>query len=107
MARSGDTLLRIINCLKPLGKPARGATESEQHREHIHREAHCLIYDTAVEINIRIQFSRDEILILQRDALQFQRDIQERITAGFGQYVLGQGAASAKSKFLSLPYPLE
>src|SRR5581483_2013454 len=43
------------------------------------REAHRLQRDARIEVDIRIELLLDEILILERDALELHRDVQERI----------------------------
>src|SRR5688572_7909353 len=42
LARAADLLGRVLDHLLPLGDPADGAGEREQHREHRGREAHRL-----------------------------------------------------------------
>src|SRR3546814_892576 len=56
-------------------------------REHRRRETHRLQRDARIEIDIRIELLFDEILVRQRNALEFNGDLQHRIVlvAKFGQ----------------------
>src|SRR3972149_10967448 len=67
---AGDLLLRIGEHLLPLSQPAGGAADGEENREHVDRKAHRLVDDARVEIHVRIEFSLDEVLILERDSLE-------------------------------------
>ena len=62
--------------LLPLGQPAHCARDGEHHGEHFRREAHGLVDDAGVEVHVGIELALDEVLVLERDPLQFQRDVQ-------------------------------
>src|SRR3989304_7095588 len=49
LPRPRDLLLRVLDHLPPLRQPPRRAGDGEQHREHLHREAHPLIDYSRVE----------------------------------------------------------
>ena len=72
---------RILDHLLPLGDPADGARDGEQHREHVGREAERLQRDARIEVDIRIELLLDEVVVRQRDALELERDLQDRIVA--------------------------
>src|SRR5438046_533558 len=77
LPRSRDLLIRVENHLFPLRNPARRARNREQHREHRDREAHGLVDQPRVEIDVRIQLPVDEVIILERDAFEFERDVEQ------------------------------
>ena len=79
LARAADLLARILDHLFPLRDPADGAGEREQHREHRGREAHRLQRDARIEIDVRIELLLDEVVVRQRDALELDRDLEQRI----------------------------
>src|SRR6266508_3555290 len=82
LARAGDLLLGVAQQLGPLRQPADRARDGEQHREHLRRQLHGLVDDTRVEIDVRVQLTRYEVLILQRDSLQLDCDIDQRVATG-------------------------
>src|SRR5437016_3824767 len=82
LPRARDLLIRVLQHLLPLRQPARNAWNREEHREHVHRELHGLVDEAGVEVDIRIQLALDEVVVFQRDAFQFQSDVQQRIGAG-------------------------
>ncbi len=77
LARAADLLLGVFDHFLPLGDPADGAGDREQRREHRRREAHRLQRDARIEIDVRVQLLLDEVVVLQRDALKFHRDLQD------------------------------
>lgn len=52
-----------------MSKPSDNSRDHEKDGEHISREAHCFVNDTAVEIDIWIEFSFDEVWIAQGNLL--------------------------------------
>src|SRR3954463_9527649 len=81
LPRAGDLLVLVEQHLLPLREPARGARDGEQDREHVDREPHGLVDQARVEIDVRIELPLDEVLVLEGDALELQRDVEERIAA--------------------------
>ena len=77
LARTADALLGILDHFLPLRDPADGARDSKQHGEHRHREAHGPQRDTRIEVDVRIKFLLDEVVVLQRDALQLHGNFQD------------------------------
>ena len=45
------------------------------------RKAHRLIDQPRIEIDVGIELARDEVLVLQRDPLELERDVEQRIPA--------------------------
>src|SRR5450759_2772155 len=71
-----DLLLLVAQHLFPLCEPARRPRHGEQHREEIRRERHRTVDESRVEVDVRVQLARDEVVIRQRDALELQCDLQ-------------------------------
>ena len=69
----------ILDHLVPLRDPADGARDREEHGEHRRREAQRLQRDARIEVDVRIELLLDEILVGQRDPLQLQRDVEQRV----------------------------
>src|SRR5262249_37446867 len=85
LPRPRDFLLRIDEHFLPLGDPSGRARNGEEHGEELDREAHRLVNQSRVEVDVRIELAGDEVLVLEGDALQFQRDFEERILASHGE----------------------
>ena len=79
LARPPDAALRIFDHLQPLGDPAHGAGDGEHDREHVGGQSQRLQDDAGIEIDIREELALDEIVVFQRDALQFHRQLQQRL----------------------------
>ena len=62
--RPADLHVRILDHLGPLRDPADSARHREQHGEHRGWEAHRLQDDPGIEIDIRVQLSRDEVIVV-------------------------------------------
>src|SRR4029077_3325899 len=52
-------------------------------------ESHRLINQARIEIDVRIELARHEVLVLQRNPLELERDLEERILAGYGEDDVG------------------
>src|ERR1700692_4840458 len=75
LARARDFLLGIEQHLFPLRDPAAGARNREEDGEHGHPEAHGLIDQASIKIHVGIKLAGDEVVVLQGDALAFERDV--------------------------------
>jgi hypothetical protein len=45
------------------------------------REAHRLVDDARIEIDVRVELALDEIVVVERDLLELHRDFQQRMIA--------------------------
>src|SRR5262249_55053145 len=70
LPRPRDFLLRIDEHFLPLGDPSGRARNGEEHGEELDREAHRLVNQSRVEVDVRIELAGDEVLVLEGDALQ-------------------------------------
>src|SRR5687767_5762914 len=59
LARTRDLLIGIAEHFLPLRQPAGHARNREQHREDAGREAHGLIDQTGVEVDVRVELALD------------------------------------------------
>src|SRR5262252_5341014 len=79
LGRPPDLLLGILEHLLPLGEPARRARNREEHREGRGRDPERLVDQAGVEVDVRVELALDEVLILERDPLELERDVEERV----------------------------
>ena len=86
MARPCDPAVRVGHDFLVVGDPAGHAADGEHHGEHVQRDADGAHDDAAVEIDIRIEFSGNEIIVVQGDVLEFFGDVQQ----GVGLVELGE-----------------
>src|SRR3990172_8503376 len=73
----------------PLGEPADGAGNREQDGEHLDREAHRLVHDAGVEVDVGVELVLDEVVVLKGDALEFEGDVQQGIAPGYLEHLIG------------------
>src|SRR5208282_1328178 len=90
LARPRDRLLGVAHHLRPLRHPARGPRNREQHREHRHRESHRLVDDTRIKVDVRIELVGDEVLVFERDMLQLDRDVDQRVLSCNFEHFVGE-----------------
>src|SRR5262249_43472550 len=76
LPRPRDLLLRVAQHLLPLGDPPGQPAEREEHREVVGRVAHRLVDQARVEVDVRVELARDEVLVLERVPLELERDLQ-------------------------------
>ena len=67
LARPADLVFRVADHLVELGNPANGAGQGEDRREQADRDADGALDDAGIEIHVRVELARDEILVLQRN----------------------------------------
>src|SRR5581483_3588182 len=89
LARASDLLLRVLDPLEPLGEPARRARDREHDREHRDRQAERLVDQSRVEVDVRVELAAHEVLVLERDLLELERDVEQRVAAGDLEDVVG------------------
>ncbi len=65
--------------LVPVGDPADGAGDGEDHGEHVHRDADRLHDDAGVEVHVRVELLVDEVGVGECNALQLHGDVEQRI----------------------------
>ena len=67
----------------PVGDPAGESPDGEHHGEHVRRDAHGAVEDTRVEVHVRVELARDEVVVLQGGFFELDGDIQERVVHVF------------------------
>src|SRR5437763_7098325 len=83
-----DLLIRVLQHLLPLREPAADARNRKHYRKHFHRDIQRLVDQAGVEVDVRVELALDEVLVLERDLLQLQRDVEQRVLAGDFEYVV-------------------
>src|SRR3954464_11326200 len=79
LARPRDLLLLVLDHLQPLGDPAARSRDREQHGEHADRHLQRLVDEPGVEVDVRVELAVDEVVVLERDLLELQRDVPQRV----------------------------
>src|SRR5262249_13676865 len=89
LARTRDLLLRVVEHLDPLRRPARPAARGEEDRGPPDRQAPRLVDQARVEVHVRIELATDEVVVRQRGLLDGDRNVEERVRAGDAEQVVG------------------
>src|SRR5690349_23674341 len=79
LARAADLVFRIGDHLLPLRDPADGAREGEDAGKHRHRDAEGALDDARIEVDVRIQLAAHEVVVLERDLLERERQLEDAI----------------------------
>jgi hypothetical protein len=90
LARPHDLLLGVGHHLGPLRHPARRARDGEEHRKHLDREAHGVVDEGRVEVDVREEVARGEPVVVQHDLLELPRHGQQRRRSDLGVDLVGQ-----------------
>src|ERR1039457_1543075 len=61
--------------------PARGARNRKHYREHGTRNPDCAVDDSRIEIDVWIQLTGYEVFVVERDLLESQRQLEQRVVA--------------------------
>src|SRR5690606_18893715 len=81
LAGTADLGGRGVDHLAPLGDPAGQPADREQDGEHVGREAHRLVDQAGVEVDVRVELALDEVVVLEGGLLQLHRQVQQRVAA--------------------------
>src|SRR5271157_2321552 len=102
LPRPRDLLLRVLDQFVPLRHPAGCAWNREQHSKHLRLEAHGLVNDPRVKVDIGIELAGDEIVVLEGDALELQSNVDPLVASGNFEHFVGDGLddLSARVKVL-------
>src|SRR5215210_4942205 len=76
LTRPGDRLLVVVDELEPLSDPARGTRDGEDDREHLRRHADRLVDQARVVVDVRVQLSLGEELVVERPLLELRGDLE-------------------------------
>ena len=79
LPRTTDSSGFVLTDLAIICDPARHTSYGKHYREHFQRDSDGSHHDAAVEINIWVELSLDEVGIVQGGLLEPQRDVQQRI----------------------------
>lgn len=60
-----DVIFRVVQKFNPMGNPSSNSWNCKENWVHVSGETHSPVDETTVEIYIRIEFSRDKVLIFK------------------------------------------
>merc|ERR1711991_1227924 len=63
----------------PLGNPSRQSSQGKHDGKHVFRDADCSVDNAAVEIDVRVEFSLDEVFIGEGNFLQSTGKVEQGI----------------------------
>ena len=102
LPRARDLLSRSFSisshCAIQPGQPA----EREEDREVVGRVAHRLVDQARVEVDVRVELAADEVLVLERDPLQLERDLELRVDARLGEDLVGDLLDQLRARVVAL-----
>ena len=81
LSRSVDVVLGVVEELGPVSDPADDTGNCEEDGVHVGGEAHGSVNKAAVEIDVGVEFSGDEILVLEGDLFQLKGDLDQGLLA--------------------------
>src|SRR5437016_4116005 len=76
LARPADLVLGVRHHFVELRDPAHRARQREDRGEKLHRDADRLLHDAGIEVDVRIELARHEIIVLERDLLERHRELE-------------------------------
>src|SRR5579859_2896557 len=79
LPRPADLVFGIGDHLLPLCYPADGAREREDAGEHGDRDAERALHDARIEVDVRVELAAHEVVVLQRDALELDRQLEQAV----------------------------
>src|SRR4051812_15040955 len=82
LARPRDFLLGVDDHLQPLGDPPARAPDREHDREHRDRQVEGLVEQARVEVDVRVELARGEVVVVERALLELGGDLEQRALAG-------------------------
>src|SRR4029453_4405343 len=82
LAWTPDLLMRILDHFLPLRNPADRAGNREKNGEHRGGKAHRLECDPGIEVDVGIELLLYEVVVVQGDPLELERDVQQRVVLG-------------------------
>ena len=87
-------------------QPSDRARDGEQHGEHLQREAHGLVDQARVEVDVGVEVARGEVLVGQGDLLELEGDVQQRILAGDLEHLVGDALDDLRPGVVALVDPV-
>src|SRR5688572_13966704 len=103
---TGDLLLLVGDHLLPLREPSRGPAQREEHREVIGGVPHRLIDQAGVEVHVGVELPLDEVLVLESDPLELERDLQLRVQPGLLEDVVRHLLDQLGARVVRLVHPV-
>src|ERR1019366_499217 len=106
LPRTRDLLLRVLDHFVPLRQPASGPRNGEQHGKHLRLEAHGLVNDPRVEVNVGIELAGDEVIVSQRDPFELQGNVEPGVASGHLENFVSDGLNDAGARIVVLVNPM-
>ncbi len=79
LAGAADLRRGVLDHLAPLGDPAREAAEREEDGEHARREAHGLVDEARVEVDVGVEPALHEVVVIEGDLLEPLGQVEQRV----------------------------
>lgn len=81
LSRSHNLLFRVIQVFQPMGEPSSSSWNSEEDWEVVSGEAHSLVDDTTVEVDVGVKLSLDEEVITKSDSFKLNGNFNQWFTS--------------------------
>ena len=72
-----------------MGKPSSSSWDSEEDWEVVSGEAHSLVDNTTIEVDVGVKLSLDEVVITKSDSFKFNSDFNQWFTSKDIENVIG------------------
>mmetsp|Transcript_1482 Transcript_1482/g.5242 ORF Transcript_1482/g.5242 Transcript_1482/m.5242 type:complete len:298 (-) Transcript_1482:394-1287(-) len=102
LARAKYARTLVLHLLLPVREPSCGAGDGEEDREHVGREAHCLVDEARVEVHVGEELARGKVLVRQRLSLQLRRHFHELVAAQQLEHLLAEFADDLGARVVGL-----
>ena len=79
----------VADHLAPVGDPAGESRQREHHGEHLLRDPKRTVEDAGVEVDVRVQVARHEVIVAEGGLLDLERHLVKG--AVIGGFILGLG----------------
>ena len=63
----------------PVGDPAGQTADGKHHGKHVRRDAHRAVENARVEVHVRVELARDEVVVLQGGFFELDGNVQQRV----------------------------
>lgn len=81
LSRSVNVVLGVVEELGPVSDPAYDTGNCEEDGVHVGWKSHGSVDKAAVEVDVGVKFSGDEVLVLKGDLFQLKGDLDQGLLA--------------------------
>jgi len=89
LAGTHNLVVGIVDKFVPVSEPSGQTGQGEENGEHLGGDAQGLVDDSGVEVNVRVELSRDKELVIESDSLELHSDVDHWFTADNGENIIG------------------